>query len=226
MTGELLGDFGTEVAVGEYSFVWRVALEEGDAWTYCGVNGTFDTFAPADAGTLTVAAAGEPVTIAAWDFAGSSLTASEGVGSAQFIEGGVPTSCNFYGSDDEWTCDNFLMDTEFFQPDGVTPKSNVYFRYEADFTGYSDISASGLFKVSNSGPTHLQIAAEYGDGSLEFMAEPFEITARNTEFNATFVLPPAAGNSGPVAYRFYPYNPSSTGGNMRMITISFAGTAL
>lgn len=225
-TGELLGEFGTAIAAGDYGFVWRVALEEGDAWTYCGVNGTFDTFAPADAGTLSVTAqsTGEPQTVVAWDFE-NGLNASEGAGSGEFFLDGVSTTCDAE-SGGQWRCTGFTSGTDFFEADGVTPRTQSYYRFAADFTAFTDISLTGTFRATSTGPRWLQIAAEYADGSLAFMDTPYEITAGTSYFTETFVLPPASGQAGPVAYRVYPYGASAPTGNIRTTGISFAGTAL
>ncbi|TXD38422.1 hypothetical protein FRC98_05910 [Lujinxingia vulgaris] len=223
-TGELLGEFGSSIVAGEYGFVWRVALEAGDAWTYCGVNGTFDTFTEADAGSLSVTTAAVPQTIVGWDFA-TDLNASEGTGSGEFFLNGVPTTC-LAESGNQWRCDNLPESTDFFDADGVTPLADTYYRFESSFTAFQSISVEFQYRATGTGPTLMQIAAEFADGSLEFLSEPFVVNNDGSYPTETLALPPAAGEAGPVAYRFYPYGASGSGGNIRFTNVTFTGTAL
>lgn len=216
---------------GIYPYLYRMRLYDEDEYTYCGLNdivdlGTYDELE--DAGIVDVAAAAQE--FLDWQYNGETLVPVVGAGEATFNpgvdgEGNALADFIWYSASggNQWGGTNWLESTEFFDLDGK-PVRDRYYRFESDYSGYDAVSLNLRVQTSSTGADRIQIAAEYGDGSLTFLANPVVYSTGTTVTLEPIDLPLQDGAGEiPVAYRIYPYNAAGSGGTFRMHFTTFIG---
>lgn len=162
--------------VGTYHYLYRVSIDGGDNWTYCGVDGDFeltDYDSETDPGIGEVLVA--PETIAAWIFGDDddSLDPTEGDGTAELVNGS-----GTFSSGGGWYAGSWITDDEL--PEDLDDQQ--YFRFASDdFSDSDEFNLAGTFRRTGTGPQQLAVVAEYDDDSLALHDEGIELASDDEE---------------------------------------------
>ena len=239
---EFMADF-SEIDAGEYYYLYRMSVDGGDNWVYCGLDGDFDAGdydASEDAGWMEVSSV-EPGLLAGWDFQGANLSATRGQDGnayAMFSDGDesdpVGSSTFFGGGQSHWAAAGVWITEDEFPPSDFEDLEYFGF-YSAAFASFDEFTVNGEFRRTGEGPKQFQIVAEFDDGALAMLEVAVEITDADTNMtidgievdrdDLVSIGDDPDQDASIVAFRIYGFEANNFGGgeNMRVIDIEFEG---